>query len=115
MTIIRILVLYKPLRTFSTVAVVLALPGVAAFLRFLYLYATGDGDGNIQSLVIGAGLIAAGTVVLIGGLLADLIAANRVLLAEIRARQLAGSIAAGDASAGPALEDKVVPVGARRG
>ena len=92
-TIVRILVLYKPLRTFSTVAAIIALPGILAFLRFLYLYAIGQGDGNVQSLVIGAALVAAATVVFIGGLLADLIAANRVLLAEIRARQLAASIA----------------------
>ena len=87
-TIIRIMILYKPLRVFSYLAALLALPGILAFMRFLMLYAMGQGDGNIQSLVIGASLIAAGTVVFVGGLLADLIAANRTLLAEIRGRQL---------------------------
>ena len=90
--ILRILVLYKPLRMFTWAAFVIALPGVLAFLRFLYLYATGEGGGNIQSLVIGASLIAAGAVVMVGGVLADLIAANRVLLAEIRSRQLLDEI-----------------------
>ncbi|MEL6167665.1 MAG: glycosyltransferase family 2 protein [Pseudomonadota bacterium] len=91
-TILRILILYKPLRAFSYLAALIALPGIAAFLRFLYLYAIGDGAGNIQSLVIGSALIAAGAVVFVGGLLADLIAANRTLLAEIRGRQLLAEI-----------------------
>ena len=38
--------------------------------------------------MIGAALIAAGTVTLVGGLIADLVAANRLLLAEIRGRLL---------------------------
>jgi glycosyltransferase involved in cell wall biosynthesis len=87
-TILRIAVLYQPLRVFAWAAALVALPGVIAFLRFLWFYASGDGAGHVQSLVIGAALIAAGAVILVGGLLADLIAANRALLAEIRGRQL---------------------------
>ncbi len=93
LTIFRIAVLYKPFRAFSVAAAVLALPGFGAFARFLYLYATGSGGGNIQSLVIGAALVAAAAVVFVGGLLADLIAANRMLLTEIRARQLQEHVA----------------------
>ena len=100
-TIIRIMILYKPLRVFSYLAALLALPGILAFMRFLTLYAMGQGDGNIQSLVIGASLIAAGTVVFVGGLLADLIAANRTLLAEIRGRQLLTEIDAMKSKPGP--------------
>lgn len=88
-TIFRIVVLYKPLRVFSCAAAILALPGIAAFVRFLYFYSQGAGQGHVQSLVIGAALVAAGAVVFVGGLLADLIAANRTLLAEIRGRMLA--------------------------
>lgn len=91
-TILRIAVLYQPLRVFSWLAAVLALPGIAAFVRFLGFYLSGDGAGHVQSLVIGAALIAAGAVVFVGGLLADLIAANRTLLAELRGRQLMASI-----------------------
>lgn len=87
-TIFRILVLYKPLKVFSILGLLTAMPGVGAFLRFLVLYAMGQGAGNIQSLVIGAALIATGAIFFMGGLLADLIAANRTLLAEIRSRQL---------------------------
>jgi glycosyltransferase involved in cell wall biosynthesis len=91
-TIVRIFVLYKPLRFFAVLAAVLALPGILAFARFLVFYLQGDGGGHVQSLVIGAALIAAGTMTLIGGLLADLVAANRVLLAEIRGRLLAAEL-----------------------
>lgn len=91
-TIVRIFVLYKPLRFFAALAAVLALPGILAFARFLAFYLQGDGGGHIQSLVIGAALIAAGTMTLIGGLLADLVAANRVLLAEVRGRLLAAEL-----------------------
>lgn len=87
-TILRILLLYKPLRSFAWLSLLTALPGVAAFIRFLIYYFSGDGDGNIQSLVIGAAFIAVGAIFFVGGMLADLIAANRMLLSEIRARQL---------------------------
>ncbi len=91
-TIFRISVLYKPLKVFSILAFLVALPGVLAFLRFLVFYFSGDSSGKIQSLVIGATLIAVGVAIFIGGLLADLVAANRALLAEIRARQLRAEI-----------------------
>jgi hypothetical protein len=64
------------------------IPGVVAFARFLVLYMMGQGGGNIQSLVIGSAFVAAGTVTFVGGLIADLIAANRVLSADIRSRLL---------------------------
>jgi len=92
-TIVRIFILYRPLQFFTTLAVLTALPGVIAFLRFLVFYLQGDGGGHVQSLVIGAGLIAVGGVTMVGGLLADLVAANRILLAEIRSRLLAAELA----------------------
>ncbi len=91
-TIIRIFILYRPLQFFTTLAMLMALPGLIAFLRFLVFYLQGDGGGHVQSLVIGAGLIAAGAATMIGGLLADLVAANRILLAEIRSRLLAAEL-----------------------
>ena len=57
--------------------------GAALFLRFLYQYASGDGSGHVQSLVIGATLIASAAILFVGGIIADLIAANRTLLTEI--------------------------------
>ncbi|WP_338550508.1 glycosyltransferase family 2 protein [Roseovarius phycicola] len=87
-TILRIAVLYRPLRFFSWLAAISALPGAMAFLRFIYLYSTGQGDGHVQSLVIGSALIGVGAIFFVAGLIADLIAANRVLSADIRGRLL---------------------------
>ncbi len=87
-TILRIAVLYRPLRFFTWLSIVFALPGALAFLRFLYLYAAGQGDGHIQSLVIGSALIGVGAIFFVAGLIADLVAANRVLSADIRGRLL---------------------------
>jgi glycosyltransferase involved in cell wall biosynthesis len=91
-TIIRIFVIYKPLRFFTFLAVVVALPGLYGFLRFLYFFFTGSGAGHIQSLVVSAGLLGMAMVLQMGGLLADIVAANRRLLEDIRARQLLAEI-----------------------
>jgi len=87
-TILRISVLYAPVRFFTTLAVLTAIPGVLGIGRFLYLFAQGGGAGHVQSLVLSAALIAAAVVLLIAGVLADLTDANRTLLEDIRARQL---------------------------
>ena len=92
LTIVRIFVLYRPFRFFAVLATVMALPGILAFLRFLVLALQGEGEGHVQSLVIGAALIAAGVMTMVGGLLADLVAANRMLLAEVRGRLLAAEL-----------------------
>ena len=94
-TIIRIFVIYKPLRFFLLLSAATALPGLIAIARFLYFYASGDGQGHIQSLVIAAALIACAAVLGIGGLLADLVAANRALLEDMRTRQLRSEIESG--------------------
>lgn len=87
-TIIRIFILYNPLKFFSVLSLILALPGVTAFGRFMIFYLQGDGDGHLQSLIVGAAFLAMASVSMAAGLIADLVAANRVLLAEIRKRQI---------------------------
>jgi glycosyltransferase involved in cell wall biosynthesis len=72
-TILRIFILYKPLRFFAT---------------FLFFYFIGQGGGHIQSLVLAGALLAAAVVFGIGGVIADLVAANRILLQELRYRQI---------------------------
>ena len=88
LTVIRIFVLYKPLRFFLGLAALVALPALIVIVRFLYHFAIGEGAGNIQSLVLAAGLLAVSGILAVGGILADLIATNRRLLEEIRERQL---------------------------
>jgi glycosyltransferase involved in cell wall biosynthesis len=87
-TILRISIIYAPLRFFFSLAAIFALPGVIAILRFLLKYFAGEGGGNIQSLVLASALLAMATVFFAVGILADLIAANRYLLEDIRAREL---------------------------
>lgn len=91
-TILRVFVLYRPFRFFAIIALLLMLPGVIAFARFFVFWLLGEGSGKIQSLVIGGALMVSAVIVLIGGMIADLVAANRTLLAEIRGRQLQDSI-----------------------
>lgn len=91
-TILRIFALYKPMRFFALLGALIAIPGLILGLRFVYFFVTGDGAGNIQSLILVAILLISAVVVFCAGILSDLIAANRVLLAEIRTRQLRAAL-----------------------
>ena len=94
-TILRIVLLYQPLKSFTLAAGIVALPGLAAIARFLYFYLTGNGTGHIQSLAVAGALVSVAAVLAVAGLLADLIAANRILLEEIRTRQFAEALETG--------------------
>lgn len=91
-TILRIVVLYSPLRFFSLISIVFLVPGIWSFLRFIYFYAIGEGDGHVQSLVIGAAFLGVGAMSVMAGILADLIAANRTISADIRAHLLTAEL-----------------------
>jgi hypothetical protein len=76
--------MYRPLRAFLWLASLLFMAGTAVGARFVYYYLTGSGQtGHIQSLVLAAILLIVSFVVLLGGLLADLVGANRKLLEDI--------------------------------
>ena len=91
-TIFRILILYRPLKFFTILASAIAIPGIVVVIRFLYFFFNGQGSGHVQSLVIGGTLGAAAVMIGIGGILADSLAANRLLMEEIRSRLLRESI-----------------------
>jgi glycosyltransferase involved in cell wall biosynthesis len=107
LTILRISLLYSPVRFFTTLAVITALPGLAGVGRFLFYALQGEGGGRIQSLVLSGALLAMAMVLMVAGVLADLIAANRVLLEDIRARQLRQAGATGQANESPAPGESV--------
>ena len=88
LTIVRIFILYKPLRFFVYLGTLFLLPGLAIGVRFLLQYIGGEGGGHVQSLILASVLLLTAVVVYAAGILADLVAANRVLLEEIRMRQL---------------------------
>ena len=82
-TIARVYTMYRPLRTFLYLATLFALMGLGATGRFVYFYVRDpDYSGHIQSLVLGAACLIISFQVLLFGLLADLVGANRKLLEE---------------------------------
>jgi glycosyltransferase involved in cell wall biosynthesis len=85
-TIIRIFVIYRPFRFFGSIGTVLFGAGFLIGARFLWHYLSGDGDGHIQSLILAGTLMMMGFVTILVAFLADLLAANRKLLEDIRYR-----------------------------
>lgn len=92
LTIFRIFVLYKPFRFFFVLGTLFIVPGLALGVRFLLAYLSGEGQGRVQSLILAAILILVAFVTYAAGLLADLIAANRAMLEELRMRQLRSEV-----------------------
>lgn len=84
--ITRSFVMYKPLKFFMTIGLVLLLIGGVLGVRFLILLAMGEGDGHIQSLILTAILIMMGFQTITIGLLGDTISSNRKLLEDVQYR-----------------------------
>jgi glycosyltransferase involved in cell wall biosynthesis len=84
-TILRLYLLYEPLRTFFYLSLPFSVIGSLSILRFLYFQFFTDQVGiarHVQSLVIGGTLLVLGFLLFILGVLADLISANRRLTEE---------------------------------
>lgn len=84
LTLLRIFVIYRPARALSAVAAVPFIFGSLIGLRYFILWLQGEGDGHVQSLILAAILLIMAAQVFLTGVLADLVAANRKLLEEIR-------------------------------
>jgi glycosyltransferase involved in cell wall biosynthesis len=83
-TIVRIYTMYEPLKVFTYIGLLVFSGGVALGIRFLYYFFFVDrGIGHIQSLILAAVLMIVGFQVVLIGLLADVISANRKLLEEL--------------------------------
>ena len=85
-TIIRIYTMYRPLRAFLLVATTLFLLGTILGMRFLYFHFTEAQAGHIQSLILASVFLISAFIVLVAGLLADLVGANRKLLEDVVTR-----------------------------
>jgi glycosyltransferase involved in cell wall biosynthesis len=83
-TILRLYVFYEPLRTFFYVSLPFVVVGLFALVRFLYFHFTGQaGIGrHVQSLIFGGTVLTIGFLLFVLGVVADLIAANRMLVEE---------------------------------
>ena len=81
-TILRIWALYEPLKMFLYMGSVVFGTGFLIAGRFLYFYLSGQGGGHIQSLILSSVLMIVGFQIIMIGLLADIISANRRLIEE---------------------------------
>ncbi len=84
LTIIRAFLMYRPLQFFATLGTILLLFGVGIGVRFLIYFASGEGAGHIQSLILASMMIILGVMTGIVGMQADIIAGNRKLLEDIQ-------------------------------
>lgn len=86
--LIRLIFIYRPLRVLLSVAALLLVPALALFARFAYFYFTDlSPAGHVQSLIAGVVLGLTGIQLAVLGVLADLIAVNRRLLEQLRAKE----------------------------
>ena len=85
-TILRIFLMYEPLRAFFTLGAMPLIAGLFLLVRFGYFYVQGQGQGHVQSLIVASILVLLAFQTFLLGLLADLIARNRRLQEETRYR-----------------------------
>ena len=81
-TIIRMYAMYQPLRVFFLIGLTLSSLGAIPIIRFLYFYLAGEGDGHVQSLILGGVFIILGFISFLIALLADLMNFNRQLIEQ---------------------------------
>jgi glycosyltransferase involved in cell wall biosynthesis len=92
-TIVRSFTLYRPLRVFTVIGLIMLALGLILGGRFVVMrYILNLEVNQIQSLILTAVLLLAGFQTLLIGLVADLIAFNRKIMEEILMRQREQSI-----------------------
>ncbi len=80
LTMARIFITYNPFRFFAALGLLIFIVGLLISVRFVYFYFTEGGQGHIQSLILSALLMGTGFFLSVVGVIADLIAVNRILL-----------------------------------
>jgi len=83
-TIVRSFIMYKPLRFFGGIGTIIFLLGLILGIRYLVFMFMGDASGHVQSLILASTLLMMGTMTIIIGLQADIIAANRKILEDVQ-------------------------------
>lgn len=86
LTIIRIFIIYRPFKFFGCIGAVFFGAGFLIGLRFLWKYLHSSGAGHVQSLILAAVLLMMGFQTFLVAILADLLAANRKLMEDVRFR-----------------------------
>jgi glycosyltransferase involved in cell wall biosynthesis len=117
-TIVRIYAMYEPLKVFTYIGLVVFAAGLVLPVQFVYteLTQTRFGPRNIQGLIFSAVLMIVGFQVILIGLLADVISANRKLLEEVvyRVRSLEQPSRGGAVEAAEAADALATPATDRR-
>jgi len=78
-SIFRVYALYEPLRVFMIAASLVALPATVIWARFLYFFFSGQGQGHVQSVILGSTLLIVAVIFVALGVIGDLMAASRTL------------------------------------
>lgn len=82
LTILRAYMMYKPLKCFAYLSIIPLVWGTGIGLRFTIDYLSGGGAGRIQSLLLACTLIIIGFLTIMIGLVADVMAGNRKMIAD---------------------------------
>ncbi len=82
-TILRIYLMYEPLRSFIKISLLPLAIGIVFVIRFFYFHFTQNVGGHIQSLILAAILIISSLFIMTIGLLGDILSATRKLDEEI--------------------------------
>jgi glycosyltransferase involved in cell wall biosynthesis len=80
LAIFRVYTMYEPLRVFFIAAAIAAAIGAVIWIRFLYYFVSEGGSGHVQSLILGATMLVIAVQLAALGVMADVLAAIRVLL-----------------------------------
>jgi glycosyltransferase involved in cell wall biosynthesis len=78
-SIFRIYSMYEPLRVFMTAAALMGLAAAVIWVRYLVLLIDGNGQGHLQSVVVGAVLVIAAVQLAALGVMGDILAGMRTL------------------------------------
>jgi glycosyltransferase involved in cell wall biosynthesis len=82
-TIVRIYSMYRPMRAFLMLGILMSSIGVALGARFLYYFVTEGGSGKVQSLLLGVIMLVVGAQTILTGFLADVMGHNRNLVEDV--------------------------------
>lgn len=86
LTILRILMTYRPMWFFNMLGVVPLTAGIALGVRWCYLYTIEPTRSHVPSLILAAVAVLVGVQLCIFALVADIISINRALLEDIQLR-----------------------------
>jgi len=80
--IIRSYIMFRPHVIFTTLGVTFLLAGIIPFVRYAIFFLTGEGDGHLQSLILGSSMLVGSLLSFALMVISDLLRINRTLLED---------------------------------